>query len=199
MTLIVSRQQVLPYKDPEVAAALEDEFLRRGVKLLKGARAIGDRPRRRQGRSSTATTAAAVEGSHAVFAIGFDPEQRRTRLRVRRCGSRRARLRPRQPPLPDERAAHLLRRRLVGPAPALVGCRDAGPQDRRARDGTHRARPSSSRLRQGRVRRSSPTPRSPTSASPKPRRSRSVASCASPRSRSRRTRSRSSTATHAAS
>ncbi len=32
---------MLPTKDPEVAAALEDEFLRRGVRLLKGARAIG--------------------------------------------------------------------------------------------------------------------------------------------------------------
>src|SRR5256714_3561655 len=40
VTLIVSRQQVLPTKDPEVAAALEDELLRRGVTLLKGARAI---------------------------------------------------------------------------------------------------------------------------------------------------------------
>ncbi len=49
VTLIVSRQQVLPYKDPEVAAVLENEFLRRGVKLLKGARAIVDRARGRQG------------------------------------------------------------------------------------------------------------------------------------------------------
>ena len=39
VTLVVSRQQVLPMKDPEVAAVLEDDFLRRGVKLLKGARA----------------------------------------------------------------------------------------------------------------------------------------------------------------
>ena len=41
VTLIVSRQQVLPQKDPEVAAALEDDFIRRGVRLYKGARAIG--------------------------------------------------------------------------------------------------------------------------------------------------------------
>ena len=41
VTLIVSRQQVLPQKDPEVAAALEDELLSRGVRLLKGARAEG--------------------------------------------------------------------------------------------------------------------------------------------------------------
>src|SRR6202166_2591491 len=40
VTLIVSRQQVLPYKDPEVAAVLEDELIRRGVRLMKGARAI---------------------------------------------------------------------------------------------------------------------------------------------------------------
>ena len=39
VTLIVSRQQVLPGKDPEVAAALEDTFIDRGVKLFKGARA----------------------------------------------------------------------------------------------------------------------------------------------------------------
>jgi NAD(P)H dehydrogenase (quinone) len=39
VTLVVSRQQVLPGKDPEVAAVLEDDFLQRGVKLLKGARA----------------------------------------------------------------------------------------------------------------------------------------------------------------
>ena len=39
VTLLVSRQQVLPQKDPEVAAALEADFLRRNVKLFKGARA----------------------------------------------------------------------------------------------------------------------------------------------------------------
>jgi dihydrolipoamide dehydrogenase len=41
VTLIVSRQQVLPQKDPEVAAVLEDHFLSRGVRLFKGARAEG--------------------------------------------------------------------------------------------------------------------------------------------------------------
>ena len=39
MTLLVSRQQVLPHRDPEVAAVLEEDFLERGVALLKGARA----------------------------------------------------------------------------------------------------------------------------------------------------------------
>jgi dihydrolipoamide dehydrogenase len=72
VTLIVSRQQVLPQKDPEVAAALEDDFLRRGVRLFKGARALGiDRSdgevtvRCDDGRSAT--------GSHALLAIGSVP------------------------------------------------------------------------------------------------------------------------------
>jgi dihydrolipoamide dehydrogenase len=73
VTLIVSRQQVLPTKDPEVAAALEDEFLRRGVRLFKGARAVGiDRGddgsvtvRCDDGRSAT--------GSHTLLCIGSIP------------------------------------------------------------------------------------------------------------------------------
>jgi dihydrolipoamide dehydrogenase len=72
VTLIVSRQQVLPQKDPEVAAALEDELLRRGVHLLKGARAVAiDRVddgvvvRCDDGRSAA--------GSHALLAIGSVP------------------------------------------------------------------------------------------------------------------------------
>jgi pyruvate/2-oxoglutarate dehydrogenase complex dihydrolipoamide dehydrogenase (E3) component len=72
VTLIVSRQQVLPAKDPEVAAALEAEFLRRGVRLYKGARASGieiDGQTLRvlcdDGRVAT--------GTHAVLAIGSIP------------------------------------------------------------------------------------------------------------------------------
>ncbi len=72
VTLIVSRQQVLPTKDPEVAAALEADFLARGVSLLKGARAVGidvvdERVvvRCDDGRQ--------VHGSHAILAIGSVP------------------------------------------------------------------------------------------------------------------------------
>jgi dihydrolipoamide dehydrogenase len=72
VTLIVSRQQVLPAKDAEVAAALEEDFLARGVTLLKGARAVGiDREggevvvRCDDGR--------VARGSHALLAIGSLP------------------------------------------------------------------------------------------------------------------------------
>jgi dihydrolipoamide dehydrogenase len=72
VTLIVSRQQVLPQKDPEVAAALEEELLKRGVKLLKGARAVGidvdgDQVHVRCDDGRVAT------GSHALLAIGSIP------------------------------------------------------------------------------------------------------------------------------
>ncbi len=77
VTLIVSRQQVLPQKDPEVAAALEAELLDRGVRLFKGARAIGiDRTEGDGGARGVAVRCddgRVAEGSHALLAIGSIP------------------------------------------------------------------------------------------------------------------------------
>ncbi|HVM09552.1 MAG TPA: FAD-dependent oxidoreductase [Acidimicrobiales bacterium] len=74
VTLIVSRQQVLPGKDPEVAAALETDFLERGVHLLKGARAIGiDRSEDGSSVTVRCDDGRAVTGSHALLAIGAVP------------------------------------------------------------------------------------------------------------------------------
>ncbi len=72
VTLVVSRQQVLPQKDPEVAAALEDDFLRRGVKLFKGARAEsierdGDKV------SVHCDDGRVATGSHVILAVGSIP------------------------------------------------------------------------------------------------------------------------------
>lgn len=72
VTLIVSRQQVLPSKDPEVAAALEDELLRRGVKLFKGARAEGIEVRP-DGVSVRCDDGRVAAGTHALLAIGSIP------------------------------------------------------------------------------------------------------------------------------
>lgn len=72
VTLIVSRQQVLPSKDPEVAAALEDELLRRGVKLLKGARAEGIDVRP-DGVSVRCDDGRVANATHALLAIGSIP------------------------------------------------------------------------------------------------------------------------------
>jgi NAD(P)H dehydrogenase (quinone) len=79
VTLIVSRQQVLPQKDPEVAAALEQDFIGRGVRLYKGARAnamevSGDAVTVRCDDGRVAT------GSHALLAIGSLPNSERLGL-----------------------------------------------------------------------------------------------------------------------
>jgi pyruvate/2-oxoglutarate dehydrogenase complex dihydrolipoamide dehydrogenase (E3) component len=73
VTLLVSRQQVLPLKDPEVAAALEDELMRRGVQLLKGARAEGIDRTDGGGVAVRCTDGRVASGSHALLAIGSIP------------------------------------------------------------------------------------------------------------------------------
>ncbi|CAB4606867.1 MAG: SidA/IucD/PvdA family monooxygenase [Actinobacteria bacterium] len=72
VTLIVSRQQVLPLKDPEVAAALEADFLARGVHLLKGAKALSGTVSS-DGVTIECTDGRVVRGSHALLAIGSIP------------------------------------------------------------------------------------------------------------------------------
>lgn len=69
VTLVVSRQQVLPSKDPEVAAVLEDDFLKRGVRLLKGARATSIE-REDDEVVVRCDDGRVVRSTHAVLAIG---------------------------------------------------------------------------------------------------------------------------------
>ena len=78
VTLIVSRQQVLPGKDAEVAAALEEDFLRRGVTLLKGARATAiERTPEEAGVAPGVVVRCddgrIVGGTHALLCIGSVP------------------------------------------------------------------------------------------------------------------------------
>jgi NAD(P)H dehydrogenase (quinone) len=72
VTLIVSRQHVLPHKDAEVAAALEDELLRRGVQLFKGARAVGVE-HSSEGVAVHCDDGRVARGSHVLLAIGSVP------------------------------------------------------------------------------------------------------------------------------
>jgi len=72
VTLVVSRQQVLPGKDGDAAALLEEDFLRRGVKLLKGARATHIE-RTDEGVTVRCDDGRVVYSSHAVLAIGSVP------------------------------------------------------------------------------------------------------------------------------
>lgn len=79
VTLVVSRNQVLPGKDPEVAKVLEQSFLDRGVKLVMGARAESIETvdevvtvRCDDGRVLT--------GSHVLLAIGSMPNSEKLGL-----------------------------------------------------------------------------------------------------------------------
>ena len=76
VTLIVSRQHVLPDKDPEVAYELEQNFISRDVALLKGARSTSIE-RTGTGKSAGVVVSCndgrVVESSHALLAIGSIP------------------------------------------------------------------------------------------------------------------------------
>lgn len=72
VTLVVSRQQVLPSKDPEVAAVLEADFLARGMHLLKGAKACAI-ARVDDGVVVDCTDGRSVAASHVLLCIGSVP------------------------------------------------------------------------------------------------------------------------------
>ena len=72
VSLVVSRQQILPHRDPEVAAVLEENFLERGVRLVLGARAVGI-DASPEGVKVRCDDDRVVEGTHALLAIGSIP------------------------------------------------------------------------------------------------------------------------------
>ncbi len=72
VSLVISRQQVLPQKDPEVAAALEADFLESNVSLIKGARAVNLK-REDDSVSVICEDGRVIVGSHALLAIGSVP------------------------------------------------------------------------------------------------------------------------------
>ncbi|HUG32446.1 MAG TPA: FAD-dependent oxidoreductase [Acidimicrobiia bacterium] len=72
VSLVVSRQQILPHRDAEVAAVLEEGFIERGVHLVIGARAEaidveGDTV------SVRCDDGRVIRGSHALLAVGSVP------------------------------------------------------------------------------------------------------------------------------
>ena len=72
VSLVVSRQQILPHRDAEVAAVLEEDFIERGVRLVIGARAekidvSGEEV------SVFCDDGRVIHGSHALLAVGSVP------------------------------------------------------------------------------------------------------------------------------
>jgi dihydrolipoamide dehydrogenase len=72
VTVVASRDRVLPYEDADAALVLEDSFAERGVKLVKNARADSV-TRTDCGVLVKMTDGRTVEGSHALMTIGSIP------------------------------------------------------------------------------------------------------------------------------
>ncbi|ODQ95924.1 NAD(P)H-quinone dehydrogenase [Mycolicibacterium holsaticum] len=82
VTVVASRDQILPHEDSDAAAVLEDVLASRGVTLVKNARAEsvtrtdgagGRRPGGSGGVRVTMTDGRTVEGSHALMTVGSVP------------------------------------------------------------------------------------------------------------------------------
>ncbi len=72
VSLVVSRQQILPHRDAEVAAVLEEDFLERGVRLLMGARATGIEVDD-TGVVVLCDDGRRIRGTHVLLAVGSIP------------------------------------------------------------------------------------------------------------------------------
>ncbi|MCV7288651.1 MULTISPECIES: NAD(P)H-quinone dehydrogenase [Mycolicibacterium] len=83
VTVVASRDQILPHEDSDAAAVLEQVFAERGVTLVKNARAESV-TRTDNGVLVTMTDGRTVEGSHALMTVGSVPNT--TGLGLERVG-----------------------------------------------------------------------------------------------------------------
>jgi pyruvate/2-oxoglutarate dehydrogenase complex dihydrolipoamide dehydrogenase (E3) component len=72
VTVVASRDQILPHEDSDAAAVLEEVFVVRGVTLVKNARAASV-TRTNDGVVVNMTDGRSVEGSHALITVGSVP------------------------------------------------------------------------------------------------------------------------------
>ena len=72
VTVVASRDQILPHEDSDAAAVLEEAFAERGVTLVKNARAESV-TRTADGVVVTMADGRTVEGSHALMTVGSVP------------------------------------------------------------------------------------------------------------------------------
>ena len=83
VTVVASRDQILPHEDGDAAAVLEEVFAERGVTLVKNARAESVL-RTADGIRVTMADGRTVEGSHALMTVGSVPNT--SRLGLERVG-----------------------------------------------------------------------------------------------------------------
>ncbi len=134
VTLVSSRDRVLPGEDADAAAVIEQVFTTRGGTLVKRARAAGVR-RTADGVAVELVDGRVVTGSHALMCVGSVPDVGEPRAVERRCRGRCRRLHRGGPGVPHVRAVDLRRRRLHRRAAARVRGRHAGPHRDVARAG----------------------------------------------------------------
>lgn len=72
VTLVSSREMVLPGQDQDAAQILQDVFVRRGIDVRSRSRAVGAR-REGDGVVVTLATGETIEASHALLAVGAVP------------------------------------------------------------------------------------------------------------------------------
>jgi NAD(P)H dehydrogenase (quinone) len=75
VTLVSSRDHVLPNEDEDAARVLEEVFQRRGMNLLARSRAAGVK-RTADGVEVTLTDGRTVSGSHCLMTVGMEPNTR---------------------------------------------------------------------------------------------------------------------------
>lgn len=75
VTLVSSRELILPTEDPDAAQVIEDVFERRGMTILRNARAVSCE-RRDDGVVVGLKDGGSVEGSHVLFTVGQVPVSR---------------------------------------------------------------------------------------------------------------------------
>ncbi|MGW4097610.1 NAD(P)H-quinone dehydrogenase [Mycobacterium sp. NPDC004974] len=83
VTVVASRDQILPHEDSDAAAVLEEVFSERGVTLIKNARAESV-TRTDTGVRVTMADGRSVDGSHALMTVGSVPNT--SRLGLERVG-----------------------------------------------------------------------------------------------------------------
>ena len=129
VTLVSSRDQVLPGEDTDAAAVLERVFKRGGMNVLSKSRAdkverVGD------GVLVTLSDGRTVEGSHCLMAVGIDPQHEGDRPRGGRRPDDGVGPHPGEPRRAHVGAERLRGRRLHHLRPARLGRLDAGPHRR---------------------------------------------------------------------
>ena len=75
VTLVSSRERVLPHEDADAAVVLEDVFRRRGMMVLSRSRAAAVK-RTRDGVVVTLEGGRTVRGSHCLLTVGMEPATR---------------------------------------------------------------------------------------------------------------------------